>query len=96
MTAYRDLLAQREILNKQIEESKKTETTAAIARARELVAQYELTVEDVFSKTPSSKKGKKIGAVAPKYRDPQTGKSWSGRGKPPLWIAGKDRSPFVI
>ena len=47
MTAYKDLLAQREVLNKQIEESKKAETTAAIARARELVAQYELTVEDV-------------------------------------------------
>lgn len=95
MTAYKDLLAQREVLNKQIEESKKAETTAAIARARELVAQYELTVEDVFAKNVS-KKGKKIGSVAPKYRDPQTGKTWSGRGKPPLWISGKDRSQFII
>ncbi|WP_435301302.1 H-NS family nucleoid-associated regulatory protein, partial [Acidovorax facilis] len=21
---------------------------------------------------------------------------WSGRGKPPQWIAGKDRAPFAI
>lgn len=95
MTTYKNLLIQRDALDKKIEEAKKTETIAAIARARELVAQYELTVEDVFAKT-ASKKGKKTGAVAPKYRDPQTGKTWSGRGKPPLWIVGKDRSQFVI
>lgn len=95
MTTYKSLLAQREVLNKQIEEAKKAETTAAIARARELVAQYELTAEDVFAKT-ISKKGKKIGSVAPKYRDPQTSKTWSGRGKPPLWISGKDRNQFII
>ena len=50
MTTYKNLLAQREVLNGQIEEAKKAETTAAIAKARELVAQYELKVEDVFSK----------------------------------------------
>ncbi len=68
MTTYKNLLTQREVLNGQIEEAKKAETTAAIAKARELVAQYEMKVEDVFSKT-ASKKGKKIGSVAPKYRD---------------------------
>src|SRR4029453_19680675 len=32
-----------------------------------------------------------------KYRDPQTGKTWTGRGKPPNWIAGaKDRQAFLI
>lgn len=95
MTAYKDLLAQREALNKQIEEARKTEIASAIAKARELVAEYRLTVNDIFSKA-NSKAGKKTGAVAPKYRDPQTGATWSGRGKPPLWIAHKDRSLFVI
>jgi len=33
----------------------------------------------------------------PKYRDPQTGKTWTGRGKPPTWIVGvKDRSALLI
>jgi DNA-binding protein H-NS len=32
-----------------------------------------------------------------KYRDPTSGKTWTGRGKPPLWIVGvKDRTPFLI
>jgi DNA-binding protein H-NS len=34
--------------------------------------------------------------VAPKYRDPESGNTWSGRGKPPRWIAGQDRDQFLI
>ena len=31
------------------------------------------------------------------YRDPKSGKTWTGRGKPPNWIAkAKDRSAFLI
>src|SRR5205085_6975443 len=33
----------------------------------------------------------------PKYRDPATGSTWTGRGKPPKWIASaKDRDAFLI
>jgi len=33
----------------------------------------------------------------PKYGDPKTGKTWTGRGKPPAWIAGvKNRDPYLI
>lgn len=34
--------------------------------------------------------------VPAKYRDPMTGAVWSGRGKEPLWIKGKDRTPYLI
>jgi DNA-binding protein H-NS len=39
--------------------------------------------------------------VAPKYRHPKTGDTWSGRGKPPRWLAaeeaaGKKRESFLI
>lgn len=34
---------------------------------------------------------------APMYRDPESGKTWTGRGKPPAWIAGaKHRDAFLI
>jgi DNA-binding protein H-NS len=33
---------------------------------------------------------------APKYRDPATGATWTGRGKPPNWINGKDRDSMLI
>lgn len=40
-------------------------------------------------------------AVAPKYRHPQTGDTWSGRGKAPRWLAaeeagGAKRESFLI
>jgi len=43
------------------------------------------------NKAPKVKKsaGDKRATVAPKFRDPQTGQSWSGRGKPPTWLAEK-------
>lgn len=43
---------------------------------------------------------KKAGAASvgvAMYQDPKTGKTWTGRGKPPNWLAGvKDRSAFLI
>jgi DNA-binding protein H-NS len=34
--------------------------------------------------------------VAPKFKDPATGATWTGRGKAPKWIAGKDRAGFTL
>ena len=95
MATYKELLVQQQALNRQIEEARETELAEAKAKVRGLIAQFDLTLQDVFPKS-SQRGGKKIGSVAPKYRNPQTGATWSGRGKPPLWIAGKERSAFAI
>jgi DNA-binding protein H-NS len=37
------------------------------------------------------------GPQEPKYRDPKTGATWSGRGRAPAWLASaKDRTAFLI
>lgn len=47
-------------------------------------------------------KGRKLGKVPPKYRNPaNTKETWSGRGKQPLWLAdqvkkGKKLEDFLI
>ena len=96
MTTYKELLAQRAELEKQIEAARKEALSSAIAQVRALVAEYELTEEDVFSKKAPRTTNTASKTVAPKYRDPITGATWTGRGKPPLWIAGKDRLNFLI
>lgn len=49
-----------------------------------------------LTSAPKAKPGPKNAGV-PKYRDPATGKTWTGNGKPPAWIAGAaDRSAFLI
>ena len=96
MATYKELLKQQEALTQQIEEARKKEIADAVAQVRTLVADYGLTQQDVF---PSGRKSGKSSAgtkVAPKYRDPATGQTWTGRGKAPKWIEGRDRSQFVI
>ena len=94
-TSYKDLLAQREALEAQIAEARKVELASAIQSARQLVTDFGLTVEDIFSGRRKESKAKG-GTVAPKYRDPDTGATWTGRGKAPKWIADQDRSKFLI
>jgi DNA-binding protein H-NS len=48
-----------------------------------------------------SKAGKPSTKVAPKYRDPLTGTTWSGRGRTPVWLAsqlslGRDKQEFLL
>jgi len=82
MTTYKELLAQRAELEKQIEAARKEALASAIAQVRAIVAEYELTEEDVFSKkAPRAAASTGAKPVAPKYRDPATGATWTGRGK---------------
>lgn len=95
MTTYAELLKQKQNLEQLLEEARKRESGDAVAKCRELIQQFNLTAEDLFPASRSAKT--RVGAaVAPKYRDPATGQTWTGRGKPPKWIADKDREQFAI
>ena len=96
MASLKELLLQQKELAVQIEAARKREIADAVQQARALVAQHGLTVEDVFPNRRGRKAAGAGGKVAPKYRDPATGTTWTGRGKPPRWIEGKDRAQFAI
>ena len=95
MSSYKELLKQRENLVQQINEARRQELSGAISQARALVTEFGLTVQDVFpaGRARSASSGTK---VAPKYRDPATGLTWTGRGKAPKWIQNQDRAQFAI
>lgn len=95
MASYKELLQKQKELAVQIEEARRREIAETVQKVRALVAEYELTPQDVF---PGRRAGKTAtgSKVPPKYRDPATGLTWTGRGKPPRWIEGKDREPFLI
>lgn len=93
MSSYKALLQQREQLEQQIQQARKAELSEAVAKVQALVTEYDLTQEDVF---PAAKAKATRQTVAPKYRDPVTGATWTGRGKPPKWIADQDRTQFEI
>ncbi|VWC50905.1 regulatory protein [Burkholderia lata] len=80
---------------------KKTELEALIARDRALIRdeilveimlaieEFNFELEELF---PNGKKRK----IKPKYFDPQSGSVWSGRGREPRWLRGKDRREFEL
>jgi len=69
MPSYQELIAQKNALDKRIEEARSTEAKEALATVKQLIATY---------------------------YDPESGATWTGRGKPPKWIESKDRSQYEI
>ena len=90
MTTLAELLAQREALERLINETQKQEKKAAIAQVKEIITQHELTADDLFGKQKATAR------VEAKYKDPETGATWSGRGRAPKWLEGKTRAEFAI
>ncbi len=103
MATYKELLAQRAELEKQIEETRSQEVAAAVVQAKQLIAEYGLTAADCgFKLTPTAAQmaGKTRTPVAVKYRGPN-GETWSGRGKAPNWLTslvahGRDKNDFLV
>lgn len=95
MRTLEEMLAAREALDRQITEARKGQAREALATVRSLVAQYGLSAADVFGGAARAGKGAGV-KLAAKYRDPQSGKTWTGRGRAPTWLAGKDRTQFLV
>lgn len=96
MSNYKELLKQRAALEVQINEARRSELAAAVAQVRSMVAEFGLTVQDVFPVGKAARTGTTGAKVAPKYRNPATGDTWTGRGKAPKWIQNQDREKFAI
>ena len=87
MSNLKDLLAQKADLEKRIETVQKQARTDAVAKVRELMAEYGLSVADLNARDAPHKVSKaKGGKVPAKYRDAATGDTWSGRGLQPKWL----------
>lgn len=66
-----------------------------------LAKEHGYTLEEIAGGATRKTSAAKGSKVAPKYRHPGTGETWSGRGKPPKWLAaemskGKKPADFAI
>jgi DNA-binding protein H-NS len=82
MASYQEILSQIEDLKLKAQEARKQEIAGAITEIKRLMADYGITIADLGGK---SGKIKARGGAA-KYRDPASGKTWSGRGRRPGWV----------
>jgi DNA-binding protein H-NS len=86
---------------------------SAVDQIRKLMLEFGLTTQDIEERAKAKREikaasnalpSKKLKAptslgskVAPKYQDPKTGATWTGRGSAPAWIAkAKERTKFLI
>jgi DNA-binding protein H-NS len=97
MSQYADLKAQIAKLQAQADEARRTEIDNVVADIRQKIAEYGLTAQDLgFAVAARRGRPPKKAPLPAKYQDPKSGNTWSGRGKPPKWIVGKNRERFVI
>ncbi len=101
MATYKQLLAEKEALEAKLNEVRATEVAGVIDQIRSLMAEYGLTADDIATRRgrgrPAGTGVKKAehAPLPPKYMDPKTGKTWSGRGRAPAWL-GKRPERFLI
>lgn len=77
-------------LQSQAEQVKQEQKSQAIDAARAMIVSYGITARDLgLDKPVKVRPGPKVGKkIPPKYRDPVSGATWSGRGKTPKWFNG--------
>jgi DNA-binding protein H-NS len=96
MASYKQLTAQLERLHKEVAAAREKEIALAIADIKQKVAEYDLTAEELGFTSASKPRRRSASASVAKYRNPKTGETWSGRGRSPAWLAGKNRERFLI
>ncbi len=95
------LLKQREALEQQIEEVRKEARADAIGTAKKLIAEFDLTAQDLGLGGRAKGGKRKAASPKPKYRNPETGETWSGRGQTPRWLRalenkGNKRESYLV
>jgi DNA-binding protein H-NS len=95
MQSYREIQAQIAELQKKADTARTEEIASAKAKIFALMKEHGLKLEDLSSvdKTKSTKVRQPVPA---KYKNPETGETWTGRGRAPLWLNGKDKQDYVI
>lgn len=81
-------------LEKEAERVKENEVAGVVQRIKTAIDFYGLTADDLFgSGAKTATKGRKAAAkkvkkspAPPKYKDKETGKTWTGHGKRPGWF----------
>lgn len=105
MATIGQIRAKIQTLQKQADTLIAKQAQKVVDHIRELMIEHGLTTADIEAAAKKRRQGASVAAkkravksqLPPKYRNPKTGETWSGRARPPAWIANaRDRSKFLI
>lgn len=93
MATYKELQNEIAALQRAAEEARASEIDGAVAEIKFLMAEHGITIDDI--KGLSNKKNSKFRASNVQFKD-ESGNTWSGRGRMPSWLKGKDKEQFRV
>jgi DNA-binding protein H-NS len=97
MSTYQEYAVKIAELQQLAEAARKSEIAGAREQIASIMKEYGLTVDDLTRSEPKATKTMRVrNPVAAKYRDEATGETWTGRGRSPKWLEGKDKNQFLI
>ncbi|AOJ85279.1 H-NS histone (plasmid) [Burkholderia sp. MSMB0856] len=92
MDSYRNFKKRTAELEALIASERQLAAPAVLEEIRMCIREFGFTPQDVFSDDVLHH----VRARRARYYDPVSGATWSGVGREPLWIRGKDRSQFEL
>ena len=98
MQTYAQIQNQIEQLKAEAEKIRKDNMTAVIEQILALMKEHGVSLDDL---NKAGIKERQTGVSTAKYRDPESGATWSGRGKQPAWFknridAGESKESLLI
>lgn len=75
-------------ITNEIQTKREEKKKILLEQFQKLLSAEGLTLEDVIG-TKRRGKPRKRGVLPVRFRDPETGKGWSGRGRKPVWLVDK-------
>jgi DNA-binding protein H-NS len=95
MASYAEYVEQIAKLQSLAEAARQPEINDAINTIKDLMQLHGVSIDDLSSGR-SSKPAKAKATVAAQFKNPDTGETWTGRGRAPRWLDGKDKEQFRI
>jgi DNA-binding protein H-NS len=96
MPTYQEYQEQIAKLQTLAEQARQNELVDARRKVRELMEAHNLSPSDLAESNKKTTQVEKKGTVQAKYRDPNSGATWTGRGRAPLWLNGRNKEDFLI
>lgn len=98
---YQEILEEIEALQEKAEAIRQAEIAAVIEDVRAKIKTYNLSARDLGLGGDSGASRSQRAAVVARYRDPASGKTWTGRGVHPNWLKeyvaqGRNKDEFLI
>lgn len=94
-TKLEDLMAQKAAIEKEIERERERAIEYVIEEVNDVLRRIGMPMEEFINEV-QKRTNKRYQSVPPKYRDPDTGKTWSGRGRTPKFLEGKNLDDYLI